>query len=157
MEIASHQEFLSFLEKNNLPRNDLITFGDAAEATKAVQKILDSRDSLNYEIDGAVVKVNESKLQDKLGFVSKAPRWAVAWKFPASEKYSKVNDVLFSVGRTGIVTPYATIEPVLISGANISNVTLHNMDELKRLDIKVNDTVLAVSYTHLTLPTILRV
>ena len=142
MEIASHQEFLSFLEKNNLPRNDLITFGDAAEAAKAVQKILDSRDSLNYEIDGAVVKVNESKLQDKLGFVSKAPRWAVAWKFPASEKYSKVNDVLFSVGRTGIVTPYATIEPVLISGANISNVTLHNMDELKRLDIKVNDTVL---------------
>ena len=142
LEIASHQEFLSFLEKNNLPRNDLITFGDAAEATKAVQKILDSRDSLNYEIDGAVVKVNESKLQEKLGFVSKAPRWAVAWKFPASEKYSKVNDVLFSVGRTGIVTPYATIEPVLISGANISNVTLHNMDELKRLDIKVNDTVL---------------
>ena len=142
LEIASHQEFLSFLEKNNLPRNDLITFGDAAEATKAVQTILDSRDSLNYEIDGAVVKVNELKLQDKLGFVSKAPRWAVAWKFPASEKYSKVNDVLFSVGRTGIVTPYATIEPVLISGANISNVTLHNMDELKRLDIKVSDTVL---------------
>ena len=142
LEISSHQEFLEFLEKNSLPRNDLITFGDAAEATKAVKKILDSRDSLNYEIDGAVVKVNESKLQEKLGFVSKAPRWAVAWKFPASEKYSKVNDVLFSVGRTGIVTPYATIEPVLISGANISNVTLHNMDELKRLDIKVNDTVL---------------
>ena len=142
LEINSHQEFLEFLEKNSLPRNDLITFGDAAEATKAVKKILDSRDSLNYEIDGAVVKVNESKLQEKLGFVSKAPRWAVAWKFPASEKYSKVNDVLFSVGRTGIVTPYATIEPALISGANISNVTLHNMDELKRLDIKVNDTVL---------------
>ena len=142
LEISSHQEFLEFLEKNSLPRNDLITFGDAAEATRAVKKILDSRDSLNYEIDGAVVKVNESKLQEKLGFVSKAPRWAVAWKFPASEKYSKVNDVLFSVGRTGIVTPYATIEPVLISGANISNVTLHNMDELKRLDIKVNDTVL---------------
>jgi DNA ligase (NAD+) len=142
LEISSHQEFLEFLEKNSLPRNDLITFGDAAEATRAVKTILDSRDSLNYEIDGAVVKVNESKLQEKLGFVSKAPRWAVAWKFPASEKYSKVNDVLFSVGRTGIVTPYATIEPVLISGANISNVTLHNMDELKRLDIKVNDTVL---------------
>ena len=142
LEISSHQEFLELIEKNSLPRNDLITFGDAAEATKAVKKILDSRDSLNYEIDGAVVKVNESKLQEKLGFVSKAPRWAVAWKFPASEKYSKVNDVLFSVGRTGIVTPYATIEPVLISGANISNVTLHNMDELKRLDIKVNDTVL---------------
>ena len=140
--IESHQDFLTFLKKNNLPNNDLITFGDAITASTAVKKILDSREALNYEIDGAVVKVNDFNLQEKLGFVSKAPRWAVAWKFPASEKFSKVNDVLFSVGRTGIVTPYATIEPVLISGANISNVTLHNLDELKRLDIKVNDTVL---------------
>tara|TARA_X000000950_G_scaffold289337_1_gene412072 strand:+ start:2803 stop:4779 length:1977 start_codon:yes stop_codon:yes gene_type:complete len=142
LKIESHQDFLTFLKKNNLPNNDLITFGDAITASTAVKKILDSREALNYEIDGAVVKVNDFNLQEKLGFVSKAPRWAVAWKFPASEKFSKVNDVLFSVGRTGIVTPYATIEPVLISGANISNVTLHNLDELKRLDIKVNDTVL---------------
>ena len=140
--IESHKDFLTFLKKNNLPNNDLITFGDTITASNAVKKILDSREALNYEIDGAVVKVNDFNLQEKLGFVSKAPRWAVAWKFPASEKFSKVNDVLFSVGRTGIVTPYATIEPVLISGANISNVTLHNLDELKRLDIKVNDTVL---------------
>ena len=140
--IESHKDFLTFLKKNNLPNNDLITFGDAITASNAVKKILDSREALNYEIDGAVVKVNDFNLQEKLGFVSKAPRWAVAWKFPASEKFSKVNDVLFSVGRTGTVTPYATIEPVLISGANISNVTLHNLDELKRLDIKVNDTVL---------------
>ncbi len=142
LKIESHKDFLIFLKKNNLPNNDLITFGDAITASNAVKKILDSREALNYEIDGAVVKVNDFNLQEKLGFVSKAPRWAVAWKFPASEKFSKVNDVLFSVGRTGIVTPYATIEPVLISGANISNVTLHNLDELKRLDIKVNDTVL---------------
>ena len=140
--IDSHQDFIAFLEKNKLPTNDLISFGYAAIAAGAVKKILDSRETLNYEIDGAVVKVNDINLQEKLGFVSKAPRWAVAWKFPASEKFSKVNDILFSVGRTGIVTPYATIEPVLISGANISNVTLHNLDELKRLDIKVNDTVL---------------
>ena len=140
--IDSHQDFIAFLEKNKLPTNDLISFGDAVKAAISVKKILDSRETLNYEIDGAVVKVNDINLQEKLGFVSKAPRWAVAWKFPASEKFSKVNDILFSVGRTGIVTPYATIEPVLISGANISNVTLHNLDELKRLDIKVNDTVL---------------
>ena len=140
--IDSHQDFIAFLEKNKLPTNDLTSFGDAAKAAGSVKKILDSRETLNYEIDGAVVKVNDINLQEKLGFVSKAPRWAVAWKFPASEKFSKVNDILFSVGRTGIVTPYATIEPVLISGANISNVTLHNLDELKRLDIKVNDTVL---------------
>ena len=140
--IDSHQDFIAFLEKNKLPTNDLISFGDAVKAASSVKKILDSRETLNYEIDGAVVKVNDINLQEKLGFVSKAPRWAVAWKFPASEKFSKVNDILFSVGRTGIVTPYATIDPVLISGANISNVTLHNLDELKRLDIKVNDTVL---------------
>ena len=140
--IDSHQDFIAFMEKNKLPTNDLISFGDAVKAASSVKKILDSRETLNYEIDGAVVKVNDINLQEKLGFVSKAPRWAVAWKFPASEKFSKVNDILFSVGRTGIVTPYATIEPVLISGANISNVTLHNLDELKRLDIKVNDIVL---------------
>ena len=107
-----------------------------------MQRILSSRDELEYEIDGAVIKVNDFQKQNKLGFVSKAPRWAVAWKFPASEKFTTVNDILFSVGRTGVVTPFAQIEPVILSGARISNVSLHNMDELKRLDIKVNDTVL---------------
>ena len=138
----SYEEFVHFLKKNNFPVCDLISFGNAEHVVDSVSKILSSREDLDYEIDGAVVKVNDFQHQQKLGFVSKAPRWAVAWKFPASEKYSKVTDILFSVGRTGIVTPYATIEPVLISGANISNVTLHNMDELSRLDIKVNDTVL---------------
>ena len=140
--IQSQKEFLKFLEINDFPVNELVSFGNKEHARESVDQILGSRDSLSYEIDGAVIKVNDFNQQNKLGFVSKAPRWAIAWKFPASEKYSKVTDVLFSVGRTGIVTPYATIEPVLISGANISNVTLHNLDEVKRLDIKVNDTVL---------------
>ena len=138
----SQKEFLNFLKINDFPTNELITFGDKKHVKISVEDILNSRENLNYEIDGAVVKVNDFNHQNKLGFVSKAPRWAIAWKFPASEKYSKVTNILFSVGRTGIVTPYATIESVLISGANISNVTLHNLDELKRLDIKVNDTVL---------------
>ena len=140
--IQSQKEFLKFLEINDFPVNELVSFGNKEHARESVDQIFSSRDSLSYEIDGAVIKVNDFNQQNKLGFVSKAPRWAIAWKFPASEKYSKVTDVLFSVGRTGIVTPYATIEPVLISGANISNVTLHNLDEVKRLDIKVNDTVL---------------
>ena len=140
--IQSQKEFLKFLEINDFPVNKLVSFGNKEHARESVDQILGSRDSLSYEIDGAVIKVNDFNQQNKLGFVSKAPRWAIAWKFPASEKYSKVTDVLFSVGRTGIVTPYATIEPVLISGANISNVTLHNLDEVKRLGIKVNDTVL---------------
>ena len=140
--LKSHKDFIDFLTKNHLPVSDQIKYGNKLVAEEAVKNILSLRDSLNYEIDGAVVKVNDIDMQNKLGFVSKAPRWAVAWKFPASEKYSKVNDVLFSVGRTGIITPYATIEPVLIAGANISNVSLHNMDELSRLDIKVGDSVL---------------
>ena len=139
--IESHEDFMDFLVSNSFPINDLIKFEQKDNVAQAVDKILDSRDSLNYEIDGAVIKVNDFTQQNKLGFVSKAPRWAVAWKFPAAEKISKVNDVLFSVGRTGIVTPYATIEPVMIAGANISNVSLHNMDELSRLGILVNDTV----------------
>ena len=139
--IESHEDFMDFLVSNSFPINNLIKFEQKDNVAQAVDKILDSRDSLNYEIDGAVVKVNDFNQQNKLGFVSKAPRWAVAWKFPAAEKISKVNDVLFSVGRTGIVTPYATIEPVMIAGANISNVSLHNMDELSRLGILVNDTV----------------
>ena len=142
LNIKSQKEFLKFLEINDFPVNELVSFGSKEHARESVDQIFSSRDSLSYEIDGAVIKVNDFNQQNKLGFVSKAPRWAIAWKFPASEKYSKVTDVLFSVGRTGIVTPYATIEPVLISGANISNVTLHNLDEVKRLDIKVNDTVL---------------
>ena len=142
LNIKSQKEFLKFLEINDFPVNELVSFGSKEHARESVNQIFSSRDSLSYEIDGAVIKVNDFNQQNKLGFVSKAPRWAIAWKFPASEKYSKVTDVLFSVGRTGIVTPYATIEPVLISGANISNVTLHNLDEVKRLDIKVNDTVL---------------
>ena len=139
---SSQQDFFSFLKKNNFPTNELTSYGDISHVASAVKAILSSRDDLEYEIDGAVVKVNDFQLQEKLGFVSKAPRWAVAWKFPASEKFTRVNDVLFSVGRTGVVTPFAQIEPVLLSGANIANVSLHNMDELKRLDIMVNDTVL---------------
>lgn len=139
---SSQKEFFRFLSKNNFPTNELTSYGDINHVANSVKAILSSRDNLEYEIDGAVVKVNGFQLQEKLGFVSKAPRWAVAWKFPASEKFTKVNDVLFSVGRTGVVTPFAQIEPVLLSGANISNVSLHNMDELKRLDIMVNDTVL---------------
>ena len=139
---SSQKEFFRFLSKNNFPTNELTSYGDINHVANSVKAILSSRDNLEYEIDGAVVKVNDFQLQEKLGFVSKAPRWAVAWKFPASEKFTKVKDVLFSVGRTGVVTPFAQIEPVLLSGANISNVSLHNMDELKRLDIMVNDTVL---------------
>ena len=112
----------------------------------AVKKFIDAwegkREKLPYEIDGIVIKVNEIALQQELGFTAKAPRWAVAYKYPARQETTVVNDVIFQVGRTGTLTPVAVLEPVEVGGVTVSRSTLHNMDEIERLGLRIGDTVI---------------
>jgi DNA ligase (NAD+) len=111
-----------------------------------VERYIDSwetkREKLPYEIDGIVVKVDEVSLQNELGFTSKAPRWAIAYKYPAHQETTVIKEILVSVGRTGVLTPFAVFEPVQIGGATVVKSTLHNLDEVRRLNVHAGDTVL---------------
>ncbi|MEA2075310.1 MAG: NAD-dependent DNA ligase LigA, partial [Euryarchaeota archaeon] len=141
-EFSAQWEVLEYLRRIGFRVSPLIRrFKDIRDVIRYHDEVKVERDDLDYEIDGIVVKVNSVAQQDKLGTISRSPRWALAYKFPAREEFTRVNDIRVQVGRTGALTPVAVLEPVLIAGVTVSRATLHNEDELRRKDVRIGDTV----------------
>ena len=139
----SHVARLEQLQAWGLPVSDRVRLCHTAQEVLAFyQQVEADRPTLGFDIDGVVIKVDSQDLQEQLGFVARAPRWAVAFKFPAQEQLTTVRDVEFQVGRTGAITPVARLEPVLVAGVMVSNATLHNADEIERLGLKIGDRVM---------------
>jgi len=141
-DVDSQQDLLRRLEEFGFRVNPRSRFcRNAHEAAAAYAELLSARFSLPYDIDGMVVKVNRFELQRRLGEVSRSPRWAVAWKFPPVQETTRVQRIVVQVGRTGVLTPVAELEPVRIGGVEVSRATLHNEDEVRRKDVRAGDTV----------------
>ena len=140
--IKTHEEALEFMESLGFrtnPNNRVVK--DIKGIMNFIEEKGNLRESLPYDIDGIVVKVNDLSTQKKLGFTSKYPRWCIAYKFPAKTVYTKLIDILFTVGRTGQITPNAILEPVIVQGSTIKRATLHNEDNVKNKDIRIGDIV----------------
>jgi len=139
----SHHATLEFLKDLGFPVNPEITVVDSIDAVVAFcRQWQERRHELGYEIDGAVVKIDDLSQRDQLGFTSRAPRWAIAFKFPPEEKHTILKDIQISVGRTGRVTPFAVLEPVFVGGSNVGMATLHNRDQVAAKDVRPGDTVI---------------
>jgi DNA ligase (NAD+) len=141
-EFESHYEELNYLRKLGFNVNPvLISCNNIPEAIEAIEKIGEDREKLTFGIDGAVIKVDNLKLREKMGTTSKVPRWAIAYKYPPEKKETKLEDIVCQVGRTGAITPMAILNPVKVAGSTISKTTLHNEDFIKEKDIRVGDTI----------------
>ena len=143
IKFTSHYESLLYLEKLGFNVNPVkILCNNIDEAIKAIEKIGKDREKISFGIDGAVVKVDNLELREKLGTTYKTPKWAVAYKYPPEKKETKLKDIICQVGRTGAITPMAILEPVVVAGSRISKTTLHNEDYIRERDIKIGDTVI---------------
>ncbi|GAB4280365.1 MAG: NAD-dependent DNA ligase LigA [Coriobacteriia bacterium] len=140
--LASQWEVLEWLKRVGLPVNpDVVRVTSADAVVEYCESAIERRQELPYEIDGVVVKVDEIASQERLGFTSKAPRWAIAFKFPPEEKTTILRAIDVQVGRTGALTPVARFDPVFVGGATVENATLHNADEIARKDVRIGDTI----------------
>lgn len=138
----THYEQLAYLEELGFQVNPVrILCQNQEEVEKAIQKIGDERETLSFGIDGAVVKINSLSFREKLGTTAKTPRWAIAYKYPPEAKETILKDIVCQVGRTGVITPMAILEPVKVAGSTISKTTLHNEDFIKEKGLKIGDTV----------------
>jgi len=141
-EFKTQWEILNYLKSIGFRVSDLVRrFEDIEDVISYHEEVEKRRDELDYEIDGIVVKVNSVEQQNRLGTISRSPRWAIAYKFQPREEFTKVKDIVVQVGRTGALTPVAILEPVQIGGVTVSRATLHNEEELKRKDVRIGDTV----------------
>lgn len=139
--VNSQEKLYEFLEECNLPVSTYRMVGTLDEVTEFYNYWQEHRYTLDFDIDGVVIKINDYADRDIMGITSKAPRWAMAWKFPAREAITVINSVDFQVGRTGVITPVANLTPINIGGVLVKRATLHNFEEVKRLGVHVNDTV----------------
>ena len=155
--INSQTELVTFLEHNKFKiSHEIIATKQFEEIEQYCNHWEKERSNLLFEIDGIVMKVNDRRLQKKLGFTSKSPKWAIAYKFKAEEKTTELLDVKFQVGRTGAITPVAILKPVFVAGTTVSRATLHNQDEINRLDIHFHDQVVIIKSGEI-IPKIIRV
>src|SRR5438093_8486264 len=142
VDVDVHSEIFPLLKKLGLPVTERWWVAESLdEILKAIHELDGIRHKFAYQTDGAVVKVNSFAQRERLGFTAKSPRWAIAYKYAAERVQTRLNDIVIQVGRTGILTPVAALEPVLVSGSTVGRATLHNEDEIKRKDIRIGDTV----------------
>lgn len=142
-ELRTTADFAGLLDRMGIPRNKPIIYAESLEATRtAVKNINTLRQDLGYGTDGAVIKLDDFGLRDSLGSTARAPRWAAAFKYLPEQKETRLLNITIQVGRTGVLTPVAELEPVQLSGTTVSRATLHNQDEIERKDIRIGDTVL---------------
>ncbi len=141
-EVGLHSKIFKLFKKLGLPTHQDWWLADSIdEILKAIRDLDQIRHDFPYQTDGAVIKVDAFALRQRLGFTAKSPRWAIAYKYAAERVETRLNDIIIQVGRTGILTPVAALEPVLVSGSTVARATLHNEDEIKRKDIRIGDTV----------------